>query len=79
MKEKEHNKKTRYTLEEKISVLNLLNSHISKHCVEKEYGIRKNIRSWEKKDQIMNAPNKNGFRLGGGDRKPITKDMKLKF
>ena len=77
LKEKERIKKTRYTLEEKIAVLNLLKFNVSKHSIERDYGIdRKTIRSWEdKKEEIMIAPNKKGFRLWGGGRKPITKDI----
>ena len=77
LKEGNHNKKTRYTLEEKIAVLNLLKFKVIKHSIEKNYGIdRKTIRAWEdQKDEILNKPNKKGFRLGGGGRKPITRDI----
>ena len=63
MKDKERKKKDRYTLEEKIAVLNLLKYKISKHSIEKDFGIeRKTIRSSEeKKDQIMNGTQKKSF------------------
>ena len=61
-------------------MLTLLSYNISKHSIEKKFGIdRKTIRGWEaKKEEIMNEDNKKNkkaFRLKGGGRHPITKDI----
>ena len=76
-KEKEKIKKNKFTIEEKQSVLTLLSYNISKHSIEKKFGIdRKTIRGWEaKREEIMNEDNKKAYRLKGAGRHPITKDI----
>lgn len=76
-KEKEKVKKNKYTIEEKKAFITLLKYKISKHNIEKEFGIdRKTIRGWEaKKDEIMKEDNNKAFRLKGGRRQPITKNI----
>lgn len=58
-------------------MLTLLSYNISKHSIEKQFGIdRKTIRGWEaKREEIMNEDNKKAYRLKGGGRHPITKDI----
>ena len=49
---------------------------MSRHEIEREYGIRKSIKDWEsQKDKIINSVKKNSFRLEGGGRKTCTKDI----
>ena len=76
LKEKEKEKKNKYTIEEKQTVLTLLSFNVSKHYMENEFGIsRKSIRLWEtQKDEIMNNSNKKNFRLSGRGRTSITKN-----
>ena len=76
IKDKEKEKKNKYTIQEKQTVLTLLSFNVSKHYIENEFGIsRKSIRLWEtKKDEIMNNSNKKNFRLPGGGRTSITKN-----
>ena len=64
-------------MKKKKAVLTLLKYKISKHNIEKEFCIdRKTIRGWEaKKDEIMKENNNKTFRLKGGGRQPITKDI----
>ena len=54
-------KRKKYTLKQKAAVLNLIENKISRHEIERDYGInRKSIKEWEsKKDQILNSLKKN--------------------
>ena len=74
-------KRKKYTLKQKAAVLNLIENKISRHEIERGYGInRKSIKGWEsKKDQILNSLKKKLIDYQVEDEKLISQILNKKF
>ena len=78
LKKWNHRKKNKYTIEEKLKVLEEIKTN-SIHSIEKKYGIdRSSIRNWQKQeDKLKSQTNFKKFRIeGAGAKSELPKEKK---